>query len=162
MFTDDKWLGGTVLWWGGEMKGPVICFWVAQVRRRTLSCHRLSPLADGDMPSACLHLICVHVRQRERGEAAGLKARCEGRRVKQVLNWITFWLLQLTLFRLCHWQPLVKLQWGRMDAGPPGLYCIACWVIHYHCLMWQRPCRIEHKVCFSYTLKRYWFNWIYF
>lgn len=69
------------------MKGLVICFWVVKVRQRTQSCHCMSPVADGDTPSTCLHLIRVHVQlartgERERREAAGLQARCEGRRVK--------------------------------------------------------------------------------
>lgn len=89
MFDDNKRLGGTALWREGEMKGLVICFWVVKMWWSTQSCHCLSPVADGDLPSACLHLICVHVCWLERGrerEAAGLKARCEGARVKQVLN----------------------------------------------------------------------------
>lgn len=52
------------------MKGLVICFWVVKVRRRIQrAATNLSPAADGDMPSACLHLICVRVLERER-EAA--------------------------------------------------------------------------------------------
>lgn len=50
------------------MKGLVICFWVVKVRQRTQSCHCMSPVADGDTPSTCLHLIRVHVQLARTGE----------------------------------------------------------------------------------------------
>lgn len=83
MFLDDKWLGGdaVAVGRGNERTGHLFRGGKSEAVQFTQSRCRLSPVADGETPSACLHLICVHVWERdgERGRKpaeeseAGLK-----------------------------------------------------------------------------------------
>lgn len=110
MFADDKWLGGTVLWRGGgnERTGHLFLGGKSEAAH-TKSCHE--PVACGWWRHAvCMFTfdLCTCVLERER------EAAC------MVLNWITFWLLQSTLFRLCHWHRC-KATAREDGCWPPGL-----------------------------------------
>lgn len=88
MFAADKWLGGTALRRGGEMKARVICFWVVKARRST-GRELPPPVPRGWWRrGVCMFTfdLCTCVSEREAEAAAG----CEETRVKQLLNWITF------------------------------------------------------------------------
>ena len=139
MFADDKWLGGTVLWRGGgnERTGHLFLGGKSEAAH-TQSCHE--PVAcSGWRHVVCMFTFdlctCVRERERERERERGCMFTfdlctcvCVRERERErereaacmVLNWITFWLLQSTLFRLCHWH-CCKATAREDGCWPPGL-----------------------------------------